>query len=165
MKHKLLAFEISALLIWLGLAVALIVRSDSESHIQPLTLDALQESKSEERWDGIFFQDQHVGYSVTRTASDETGSTLIEQRSIYRIATFGQIHDVATASAALIDAQQNLREFDFFMQSGPVTISARGVVGPKSIELKVVQNGKKADLDIDIDEPPHVALVKIFKLI
>ena len=93
MKYKLIAFEVSALLVWLGLAVALVVRSDSDSHIQPLTLDALQQSKSEERWDGIFFQDQHVGYSVTRTSSDAAGTTLIEQRSVFRVATFGQISD------------------------------------------------------------------------
>ena len=158
MNYKLIAFEVSALLIWLGLAVLLLVRSESDTHIQPLTLEALQQTKSEERWDGIFFQDQHVGYSVTRTSSDEQGSTLIEQRSVFTIATFGQISDIVTASAALIDSSSRLKEFDFFMHSGPVQISARGNVGPRSIDLNIVQNGERTELNIDVEEPPHVSL-------
>ena len=111
-----------SLIIWLLLAGYLVFQA-GEKQLQPLTAEALQASSSEERWNGIFFQDQHVGYSVSRSSELEDGSLLMEQRSIFRVATFGQLQKIVTAGAALSNAEGALQRFDFFMSSGDIKIS------------------------------------------
>ncbi|MEC7984463.1 MAG: transglutaminase-like domain-containing protein [Myxococcota bacterium] len=143
--------------VWLILAGYLFFQS-GESDLKPLTAEALQASSSEERWNGIFFQEQHVGYSVARTSELEDGSLLMEQRSIFRVATFGQLQKIVTAGAALSDPSGALRRFDFFMASGDITLSAKGEVRGNQILMEVNQGGEVNNLSFDIKEPPHVSL-------
>ena len=48
-------------------------------------------------------------FTVTRTSPVETGGTLHETRSSFRVATFGKLQEVITAGAALTDADARLR--------------------------------------------------------
>ncbi|MBM74356.1 MAG: hypothetical protein CMK59_03050 [Proteobacteria bacterium] len=109
----LLTLEISAVICWVVLAFSIFTQ-DSQNKIQPLTLNALESSSSEERWNGIFFEDQHVGYAVTRTSVGSDGHLLLEQRSRFRVATFGKVQEIVTAGAALTNPQGGLQQFDFF---------------------------------------------------
>ena len=74
-------------------------------------------SSSEERWNGIFFQDQHVGYSVAKSTTGSDGTMLLEQRSLFHVATFGQLQQIVTAGTALTTPQGQLQKFDFFFAS------------------------------------------------
>ena len=58
-------------------------------------------SITQESWNGIFFDEQHVGYSVARTALLNDGRRLMEQRSVFRVSTFGKSQQIVTAGAAL----------------------------------------------------------------
>ena len=132
--------------------------SNPSRQLQPLTQEALVNSSAEERWNGIFLEDQHVGYSVQRTSTSDSGEMLFEQRSVFRINTFGSVQEVVTAGAALTDTAGMLRRFDFFMVSGEIKLSARGEVSGNSIVMEVDQGGEISNLDFSIDEPPHVSL-------
>ena len=83
---------------------------------------------------------------------------LMEQRSVFKVASFGQLQNIITASAALTDSDNRLRRFDFFMASGDLRLSARGEVRGKQIVMEIDQAGELKQLTFDLDEPPHVSL-------
>jgi hypothetical protein len=153
----LLAIEMAGLVAFVGLGIALI-RSAAESAVVPIDVQALKTGTTRERWHGIYFQDQHVGYSVSRTSDVGGGGTLYEQRSLFRVATLGKLQEVVTAGHAVVDAAGALRQFDFFMAADPVRLSARGEVRGNEIVMAVDQGGKSSELTFPVSAPPHVGL-------
>ena len=149
--------ELAALVAWFGLAVAL-VWTDDDRQMVPLSAEALIAGPSQERWYGIYFQDQHVGFSVSRQSPTADGGTLWEQRSSFRVATFGKLQEVVTAGAALTDADARLVRFDFFMSAEQVRISARGEVQGREIVMEVEQAGEVSELRFPVERPPQVNL-------
>lgn len=149
--------ELLALVAWFGFAIALVWTGDDRQMV-PLSAEALVSGPSEERWYGIYFQDQHVGFSVSRQSPTEDGGTLWEQRSSFRVATFGQLQEVVTAGAALTDPQARLVRFDFFMSAEQVRISARGEVRGGEIVMEVEQAGEVSELRFPVERPPQVNL-------
>ena len=156
-RTPLVYVELLALLCWFGLAGALIWSGDDRNMV-PLSAEALVAGPSQERWYGIFFQDQHVGFSVSRQSPTADGGTLWEQRSSFRVATFGKLQEVITAGAALTDAEARLHRFDFFMAAEQVRISARGEVQGKEIVMEVEQAGEVSELRFPVERPPQVNL-------
>ena len=90
----LLSIEVISIIVWISLVAVLFVQAQNKQHLQPLTVEALQSSKSSERWNGLFFHDQQVGFSVSRTNTADDGTMLLEQRSMLRIATFGKLQTI-----------------------------------------------------------------------
>jgi len=156
-RSPLVYVELLALVCWFGLAAALLWSDDDRSMV-PLSAEALVAGPSQERWYGIFFQDQHVGFSVSRQSPTADGGTLWEQRSSFRVATFGKLQEVITAGAALTDAEARLHRFDFFMAAEPVRISARGEVQGSEIVMEVEQAGEVSELRFPVERPPQVNL-------
>ncbi len=154
----LLALELVALLAFIGLSLGFVVSHGSDSSLVPLDVDALATGPSRERWMGIFFDDQKVGYAVNRSAPVAGGGTLHEGRSHFRLAAFGTIQDVITAQAALTDADGALQRFDFFMVSDQVRISARGEVRGSEIVMEVDTGGGTQSFTFPVSRPPHVEL-------
>ncbi len=150
-------FELLCLVAWLGLAVGLVVQGGDKAFQVPLDASALAVAPGQERWYGIYFQDQHVGFTVTRTTPTEDGGTLNETRSSFRVATFGKLQEIITAGAALSDAQARLQRFDFFMASGDVRLSAVGAVVGDEIVMDVTQAGETSTLRFPIARPPQVS--------
>ena len=154
----LLIVEVVGLVVFFGLCAVQLVDAQTETHLVPLSAEALTTTDGNERWNGVFFQDQHVGFTVTRSTPVTTGGTLYESRSSFRVATFGQLQEVVTAGAALTDAEGDLRRFDFFMAAGNVHLVARGEVAGDQIVMEVDQAGETSTIEFDIDDPPHVSL-------
>jgi hypothetical protein len=155
----LISIEIISIIVWLSLVTALFVTAQTQEHLQPLTVEALETSSSSERWNGLFFHDQQVGFSVSRTNMGVDGNMLLEQRSMLRIATFGKLQTITTASAALTDKNGFLRRFDFFMNSESAKLTVRGEVKANKILMELDQgNGEIQTLDFPIENPPHVSL-------
>ena len=120
MRHSpswLLFIEWFSILCWLILAGYIVIEQYTQDGLQPISLEALETSSSEERWNGIFFQDQHVGYSVSKSTIAEDGTMLLEQRSLFHVATFGQLQQIVTAGTALTAPTGELQKFDFFFIS------------------------------------------------
>jgi len=137
MRHPplLLAIEALGLLFFLILSVTRIIERQSDSQLVPLSVDALAQGPSQERWNGVFFHDQHVGYTVTRTTPTPDSGRPYESRSTFQVATVGQLQEVVTAGAALTDSEGTLRRFDFFMAAGNVKMVARGEVRGETITM------------------------------
>lgn len=151
--------EVLALVAFLSLAVAFTVQHRSgRGSLVPLDVEALATGPTRERWMGIFFEDQKVGYAVSRTTSTENGGSLLEGRSRFRLAAFGTIQDVITAQAALTDADGALQRFDFFMVTDDVRLSARGEVHGRQIVMEVDNGGEVNSFTFDVKQPPHVQL-------
>ncbi|MDP6931450.1 MAG: hypothetical protein QGG40_00975, partial [Myxococcota bacterium] len=93
LSRFLLLVEISALAAWLGMTGWFLHEQSQKrsNHIDPSVLST---GSGKERWSGIFFQDQHVGYAVTRSSPAQDGGTVFEDRSAFRIAAMGTIQEV-----------------------------------------------------------------------
>ena len=160
----ILIAEILALVGSIGLAVGLILKGDDAHSLVPLSAEALSIGPGQERWFGIFLEENHVGFSVSRSSPAQvpqrgnTDGILYEQRTSFRMPVSGTIQHVVTASAALVDDQSQLVRFDFFMSTDLATVSVRGEVFSDSIEVEMVTAGEVSSLSLPIDEPPHVAL-------
>ncbi|MFT5685236.1 MAG: hypothetical protein ACI8RZ_006185 [Myxococcota bacterium] len=154
----LLVVEVLGLVAFFLLCGVQLIDSRAETHLVPLSAEALTTGDGAERWQGVFFQETHVGFTVTRSSPVSGGGTLVESRSTFRIATFGKLQEVVTAGAALTDDAGQLRRFDFFMSAGGIQLIARGEVSGDQIIMEVDQAGEVSTIAFDIDEPPHVSL-------
>jgi hypothetical protein len=154
----LTSFEGIAIAVWLSLASMLIVKGDTEHLVQSIDPAALRLGPSQERWMGIFFEDQQIGFSVSRSASIADGGTLFEGRSQFRIATFGKIQQVTTAGTAIVGADGALQRFDFLMLADQVRLVARGEVKDRELVMEVDQAGETSTLSFPISRPPHVGM-------
>ena len=67
----------------------------------------------------------------------------MEQRSVFRVSTFGKSQQIVTAGAALSSEEGYLEQFDFFMFSGDIKLSARGAISGKQIIMEINQAGEK----------------------
>ena len=81
----LLTLEILGICAWIGLSTIDIWQSTQETDLIPLDAKALKAQQGNERWNGVFFQDQHVGFTVNRTSALEDGRMLLEQRSMLKV--------------------------------------------------------------------------------
>lgn len=140
------------------LALTLVLRRDPAAAMVSLDVAALGAERGDERWSGIFFEQSHVGYSVSRTSRSPDGRALYEQRSQFQVASMGQLQKVVTASAALVDAEGRLNRFDFFLASNEVRLSARGEVVGNEIKIEVLQGETSSTLSFPVERPPHVSL-------
>lgn len=151
--------EILAIVTFLTLSTYYIWQNRQQSTLLPLDAKALEAKQGNERWNGIFIQDQHVGFAVNRTSSLEDGSLLLENRTLMKVVAFDSLQTIVTAGAALTDNSGNLQRFDFFMKSNLATLSVKGEVRQRQIILEILdQNGETKTLDYPIEKPPHVAL-------
>ena len=147
-----------AVVLWLVLASVLIGDGGNDRLVRAIDPKALVLGPSQERWMGILFDDQHVGFSVSRSASIEGGGMLFEGRSQFRVATFGKIQQVTTAGTALVNATGALEQFDFVMLADQVRLVARGEVKGREIVMEVDQAGETSTLRFDVSAPPHVGM-------
>ena len=154
----LVALEAAALLGFLVCAAVFLQTRESDGQLVPLDPNALIAGPSFERWYGIFFQEHHVGFSVSRTSSTVDGGQLFEQRSSFRFAAAGQVQEVITAGAATVDAEGRLQRFDFFMAADPVRLSVEGAVQGNEIVMDVNQAGETSELRFPVSKPPQVGL-------
>ena len=154
----LLAFEGTCLLAFLVLA-AIITKSPADTgQLVPLDPSALTAGPTKERWFGIFFQEHHVGYSVSRMSDTIDGGQLYEQRASFRFAAAGQVQEIITAGAATVDVNGGLQRFDFFMAADPVRMSIEGAVQGNEIVMDVNQAGETSTLRFPVSRPPQVGL-------
>ncbi len=154
----LLAIEAAALALWLGLAGWLLLSEDTAGELRPIDPAALQAGPAAETWFGIYFQDQKVGYAVQSESPTADGGRLLRSRSAFEVAAFGEIKRIVTASDALVDPQGQVSRFDFFMESDPVRILARGEVQDDQIIMELVQAGELQTLTLPIDERPQIQM-------
>ena len=147
-----------ALCAWIALASFLVFEGEQNRVVQAIDSKALALGPSQERWMGIFFEDQHVGFSVTRSAAIEAGGTLFEGRSQFRVATFGKIQQVTTAGTAMVNQAGALERFDFVMLADQVRLVARGEIKGNEIVMEVDQAGQSSTLRFPITKPPHVGM-------
>ena len=152
------AVEGASALAFLVLAALLFLRSAKAPPMVALDPAALQAGPANERWYGIYFHDQHVGWSLSRSSPLPDGGALFEQRSSFSVATFGKLQEVVTAGAALVDASGGLRRFDFFMAADAVQLVARGEVRGDQIEMDVIQAGETSRLTFPVSRPPQVGV-------
>jgi len=150
--------EGTAIVVWLALAGMLVIDGDSEHFVQSINPEALRLGPSQERWMGILFEDQQVGFSVSRSAAIAAGGTLFESRSQFRIATFGKIQQVTTAGTAVVGADGALERFDFLMLADQVRLVARGEIKGNELVMEVDQAGETSTLSFPITKPPHVGM-------
>ncbi|MEC8192467.1 MAG: hypothetical protein VX127_07040, partial [Myxococcota bacterium] len=159
MKITLLGLiEGAAIVVWLSLAGLMVFSDDTDSVVQSINPAALQLGPSQERWMGIFFEDQHVGFSVTRSANISSGGTLFEGRSQFRVSTFGKIQEVTTAGTAMVGVTGILERFDFVMLADQVRLVARGEIKNNELVMDVDQAGETSTLRFPISKPPHVGM-------
>ena len=150
--------EVVALAAWLSLASFLTLRGSETQVVQAIDPEALVLGPSQERWMGIFFQEQHVGFAVQRTSPIEGGGVLYEGRSQFQVATFGKLQKVTTAGTALVDTSGVLQSFDFLMLADQVRLVARGEVQEREIVMEIDQAGETSILRFPVERPPQVGM-------
>ena len=154
----LVAVEAVSAVAFVVLAILFTQSPDDGGQLVPLDPSALVSGPSRERWYGIYFQEHHVGFSVSRTSATVDDGQLFEQRSSFRFAAAGQVQEVITAGAATVDKAGRLQRFDFFMAADPVRLAVEGAVQGNEIVMDVNQAGETSELRFPVSRPPQVGL-------
>ncbi|MDP2315537.1 MAG: transglutaminase-like domain-containing protein [Pseudomonadota bacterium] len=148
---------LEALFVASFLAVAALALFDAEPPLPPIDAAALSVGPTEERWQGIFVQDAHVGYAVTREAATADGGRVYSGQSAFRIAALGTSQQIATAGTAITGPDGKLRTFDFLL-SAPTKLTGRGDVRDGSIHVEIAQDGEVRTIDVPVREPPVLSI-------
>jgi hypothetical protein len=138
-------------------ALATLAVGRSSPPLAPIDVAALSVGATEERWQGIFLQDVHVGYAVTRESATAAGGRVFQEQSAFRIAAMGQAQQVLTAGTAVTGPDGHLQTFDFLL-SAPTKLVGRGEILPGKLHLEIVQDGEVRSLDIPMKEAPALSL-------
>jgi hypothetical protein len=133
-------------------------RDDAQGTLRPIDPQALIHGASQDRWMGIFFEDQPVGYAVTSQSATVDGGSLIRTRSLFRVVAMGSIQQVITAGSAVLDAEDSLQRFEFFMDSDQVKLSARGEYRPGLLHMELIQAGEVQSLELPMEQPPTMSM-------
>ncbi len=123
----------------------------------PLDVVALSVGPAEERWMGIFMQDQHIGYAVSRVGPTADGGRVFQQQSVFSIQAMGNVQRVVAAGTAVTGANGDLRSFDFMLTS-PLPVYARGEVSATNLHVTIDQAGNIEEMDIPLTEPPVLSM-------
>lgn len=135
-------------------AAAVFVPDPAPAPLDPVALSA---GPAEERWMGLFLQDQHVGYAVSREARTADGGRVLSQQSTFSIQAMGNTQRVVAAGTAVTGPDGALRSFDFMLTS-PLPVYARGTVQPGNLHVSVDQGGHPEAIDIPLKEPPVLSM-------
>ena len=149
----MLTTEILSVLAFAGVAAWSMLGAGQEA-MPTIDVAALATGSAEEQWMGIFVQDSHVGYAVSRQTPAGEG-LIFQQRSQVKINSMGSVQTLITAGTALVDGAGRLQSFDFVI-SGPFPVSGRGEVQARNLRLQISQGGASRTLDIPIQEPPVI---------
>ena len=100
-----------------------------------------------------YFEDQHVGFPLSRSAPIASGGTLFEGAPNFDVATFGKIQQVVTAGTALVNPEGLLERFDFVMLADQVQrwLEKSG----QRDHHEVDRAGETSTLRFDVNDPPH----------
>lgn len=148
---------VEALFVASFVAVSAAAVLQTEPPVPPIDAAALSVGPTEERWQGIFVQDTHVGYTVTREAATADGGRVYSGQSAFRIAAMGASQQIATAGTAVTGPDGKLRSFDFLL-SAPTRLSGHGTVTAGNIHLELVQGGEVRIVDVPVREPPVLSI-------
>ncbi|HJN73565.1 MAG TPA: transglutaminase-like domain-containing protein [Myxococcota bacterium] len=154
----LLVVEALALAVWVATAGWLVLGQDPRGEVIPIDPEALSAGPASETWMGIYFEGVKAGYAVSSSSPTADGGLLLRNRSAFEVAAFGEIKRIVTISNAVVDSNRQVRQFDFFMSSDPVDLTARGEVQGDQIVIEVVQAGQIQTVRIDVDEPPQMSV-------
>ncbi|MFH1465836.1 MAG: transglutaminase-like domain-containing protein [Pseudomonadota bacterium] len=137
--------------------LALLGSSDTRT-LHPIDPAALSAGPGQDRWMGIFFEDQPVGYAVSSQIPTLEGGMLLRSRSVFRLVAMGRIQRVLTAGTAVMDTDSLLQRFEFFMDSDQLELSVRGEVRPGLLHMEVLQAGEVQTLELPMARPPQLSL-------
>ena len=149
----LITAEILSVLAFTGFA-AIALWGGSQEAMPTIDVAALATGSAEEQWMGIFVQQSHTGYAMSRQTPAGDG-LIFQQQSYMKINAMGSVQTLITAGTALVDGAGQLKSFDFVI-SGPFPVSGRGEVQPRNLHLQISQGGTSRTLDIPIQEPPVI---------
>ncbi len=121
--------------------------------ITPLDPVALSSGPADERWMGIFMQDQHVGYEVTREAPTADGGRVFQDEATFSIQAMGNLQRVTAAGSAVTGKDGALQTFDFMLTS-PLPLYAKGVVQGRTLHATFDNAGSTETVDFPLAEAP-----------
>ncbi len=154
----LLLVELLAVVAFVALAAWATTRGDVQGALRPIDPEALVTGPSQDRWMGIFFEDQPVGYAVTSQSNTADGGALVRSRSLFRMVAMGSIQQVITASTAVLDADKTMKRFEFYMDSDQIKLAVRGEMRPGELHMELVQAGEVQSLDLPMDQAPAMSM-------
>ncbi len=143
---------------FLGFAAWAVTRTETIGTMRPIDPAALAAGPGQDRWMGIFFEEQPVGYAVTSRTPTVDGGLLMRSRSLFQIVAMGSIQQVITAGTAVMSPDKALERFEFYMDSDQVKLSVRGEVWPGELRMEVLQAGEAQTLTLPMDSPPQMSL-------
>jgi hypothetical protein len=160
LSSPLVAVEAAFVAIFVVFCVMIALRRTDVWDMRPIEAQALAVGPASEKWMGIYFQDQPVGYSVSSDRPTVDGGHVMQGRSVFRLASFGEIKQVVTAGTALVAPDRTLQRFDFLMSSSPVRLAVQGEVdrASKLIRLEIHQGEQTQHLDLTFVDPPQMSL-------
>ena len=154
----LLAAELLAVVAFVVLAGWAVTREQTQGNLRPIDPEALVTGASQDRWMGIFFEDQPVGYAVTSQSATVGGGTLTRSRSLFRIVAMGSIQQVITAGSAVLTPEREMERFEFFMDSDQVRLSVRGEMRPGELHMEILQAGEVSTISLPMDRAPAMSM-------
>jgi hypothetical protein len=143
---------------FVALAGWALTRDQAVGNLRPIDPEALVTGASQDRWMGIFFEDQPVGYAVTSQSATTGGGTLTRSRSLFRIVAMGSIQQVITVGTAVLTPERDMERFEFYMDSDQVKLSVRGEMRPGELHMEVLQAGEVSTISLPMDQAPAMSM-------
>ena len=112
---------------------------------------------AQERWSGVYVQDQKIGTAISRSSATPDGGRLLQDRTQLRLKLLGQTNDLTLASDVRLDADGTIKtllaQVRTEVKGLPVTLRAEGTRTGRGMRLDLSQGGLKITT-LELDEVP-----------
>ena len=120
-----------------------------------LTISAATMPQDKETWMNIFQGSRKIGFSHARLSTENGGYRLVETVRM-RINTMGMAQDVHLETRGRLKADYSLADFDFKINSGRFSFSAKGTVSGNVLSVHTTGIEEGRTLDIRLKKKPYL---------
>ena len=115
-------------------------------------------------WHGVYYRGEKIGFTVRQTTRTEEGFELVEEGQL-QMSLLGATTAAAMRTSARVDANFELKSFDFSLDPGTGAITVHGTVerpSPSSdarrVIVEITSGGDTRTQVIELAEPPATTL-------
>jgi hypothetical protein len=147
--------SVLVLVIWALTMGALI----NQSYFRPSAVLAADLAKygSAAQWRGVYYRGTKVGFTVSQATADDAGYVLQEDGQL-EMTLLGASSIARLHTTARVDRAFSLRSFEFSMDPGTGAVRVSGTLDGLTLRLAITTSAGVRTQDVQLDEPPILAL-------
>ena len=143
-------------IIMMGLLVEKVYFHPGDEYLEPEAIGSDDRIPLGERWMGIYFKGEKIGYAHETIRGQEHGYS-IEEKISMKLRVLGESQQVDMVTKCIADRRFNLQSFHFDLLSGSTQMKIDGQIMGRKLALKIHSGGRVTERMVSFDHIPFLA--------